>query len=87
MPRLSLLSRSALLACVVMASSRATAQGRTAPTSLCTETVVRDTTSPVWREIWTQYGRIDQAVRQKDTATLRSLIARFFMRLFGRQAG
>ena len=75
MPRLSLLSRSALLACVVMASSRATAQGRTAPTSLCTETVVRDTTSPVWREIWTQYGRIDQAVRQKDTATLRSLIA------------
>jgi tetratricopeptide (TPR) repeat protein len=75
MPRLSLLSRSALLAFVVTASSLATAQGSASPASPCTETVVRDTTSPFWREIWTQYGRIDQAVRQKDTATLRSLIA------------
>jgi hypothetical protein len=71
----SLLARSALLVVVVTGSSLATAQGRPAPTSLCTETVIRDTTSTFWREIWTQYGRIDQAVRQKDTATLRSLIA------------
>lgn len=75
MPRLSLLSRFALPVCVVAASSLATAQGTTTPTTQCTETVVRDTTSRFWREIWTQYGRIDQAVRQKDTATLRSLIA------------
>jgi len=45
------------------------------PASPCTESVVIDTTSSFWREIWTQYGRIDKAVRQKDTATLRSLIA------------
>jgi tetratricopeptide (TPR) repeat protein len=75
MPRLPLILRSALLVCVVTASSLATAQRTTSPTSPCTETVVRDTTSPFWREIWTQYGRIDQAVREKDTATLRSLIA------------
>lgn len=74
MPQLSLLSRFGLLGCVVATSSLAAAQVTTAPTSPCTETVVRDTTSP-WREIWTQYGRIDKAVRQKDTATLRSLIA------------
>lgn len=75
MPRLSRLSHSALLVYAVTASSLATAQGRTSPTSPCTETIVHDTTSSFWREIWTQYGRIDQAVRQKDTATLRSLIA------------
>lgn len=75
MLRLSLLSRSVLLVSVVTASSLATAQGVTAPTSPCTETVVRDTTSSVWREIWAQYGRIDKSVREKDTATLRSLMA------------
>ena len=75
MPQLSLLSHSALLVCVVTASSLATAQGTPSPTSPCSETVVTDTTSPVWRQIWTEYGRIDKAVRQKDTATLRSLIA------------
>ena len=75
MPQLSLLSHSALLVCVVMASSPATAQQTPFPASSCTEAVVTDTTSPVWRQIWTEYGRIDKAVRQKDTATLRSLIA------------
>src|ERR1700682_2391242 len=75
MLRLSLLSGFVLLVCVVTASSPATAQVSTALTSSCTETAVRDTTNPFWREIWTQYGRIDQAVRENDTATLRSLIA------------
>jgi hypothetical protein len=75
MPRLPFLSLCALFACAVTASSLATAQGGTVPASPCTESVVIDTTSSFWREIWTQYGRIDRAVRQKDTATLRSLIA------------
>jgi tetratricopeptide (TPR) repeat protein len=68
-------SRCVLVLCLATASSLATAQSTSVTSSTCTETVVRDTTSPVWKEIWSQYGRIDWAVRQKDTATLRSLIA------------
>jgi tetratricopeptide (TPR) repeat protein len=75
MPRLSLLSRSALLVCAAATPLLATAQVSTAQTSPCIETVVRDTTSPFWREIWKQYGRIDKSVLEKDTATLRSLMA------------
>jgi hypothetical protein len=51
------------------------AQQSTVPDTACTEQPVRDTASVVWRQIWAQYGRIDRAVRQKDTSTLRSLIA------------
>lgn len=75
MPRIPLRSRCVLLLCLTTASSLAAAQSTGATSSTCTETVVRDTTSPVWKEIWSQYGLVDRAVRQKDTATLRSLIA------------
>jgi tetratricopeptide (TPR) repeat protein len=65
-----------ILLCLALAASRLAAQGTGAGASApCNEAAVRDTASPVWRGIWAQYGLIDQAVRQKDTATLRSLIA------------
>jgi tetratricopeptide (TPR) repeat protein len=64
-----------LLLCLVMGPSLVTAQSTRTTSPTCTETVVRDTTSPVWREVWSQYGRIDRAVVEKDTATLRLLIA------------
>lgn len=76
-PRVRLKVCSSLIVCSA-AVSVATAQGTgvsATPTAPCHETVVRDTASPVWRGIWAQYGRIDRAVRLKDTATLRSLIA------------
>lgn len=68
---------SIFVACSVVVSF-ATAQDTSASatsTAPCIEIAVRDTASPVWRGIWAQYGRIDRAVRLKDTATLRSLIA------------
>jgi hypothetical protein len=64
----------ALLSFLVVMSTPAGAQIATAPLP-CAEVVVDDTTSAVWRGIWSQYGRIDRAVRQKDTTTLRTLIA------------
>lgn len=73
-PRVRSLAK-CVLWCMVTAPSLATAQATPTTSSTCTETIVRDTTNPVWKEIWSQYGRIDRAVLQKDTATLRSLIA------------
>lgn len=70
-----LLSLSAwLMACTAVP---AYAQGNTSPqpAAPCTETAVTDTLSPVWQGIWAQYGRIDEAVRRKDTTTLRAIIA------------
>jgi hypothetical protein len=67
------LALAALLACVAATPLYAPAQATVR--SSCTEAAVGDTTSPAWQGIWMQYGRIDAAVRQKDTATLRSLIA------------
>lgn len=75
MTRLSLLSCSALVVCVLTPSALVGAQEKPQPISPCTETVVRDTTSPFWQEVWAEYGRIDKAVREKDTAALRPLIA------------
>ena len=67
-----------LASAVAVSMGAAQAPADSAPTSgvpPCVEVTVRDTASPVWRAIWEQYGRIDRAVRQKDTTTLRSLIA------------
>ena len=77
-PRVRLTVCRSLIVVCSAAVSVATAQGTgvsATPTAPCHETVVRDTASPVWRGIWAQYGRIDRAVRLKDTGTLRSLIA------------
>jgi tetratricopeptide (TPR) repeat protein len=64
-----------LVLCLAHASPAA-AQNRSAEAPApCAETRIRDTTTAVWKEIWAQYGRIDEAVRRKDTTTLRSLIA------------
>jgi len=68
-------ARTTSVLCLALASSLA-AQSRSAEAPApCTETPVRDTTVAVWKEIWAQYGRIDEAVRRKDTTTLRALIA------------
>ena len=75
MPRMGSLSRCVLLWCTLTPPSLAITQITSTTSSTCTETVVRDTTSPVWQAIWSHYGRIDRALLQKDTATLRSLIA------------
>jgi tetratricopeptide (TPR) repeat protein len=64
-----------VLAAVTTAAHPALRARAFAPMDSCTEVPVRDTMSAVWRGIWTQYGRIEAAVRQKDTATLRSLIS------------
>src|SRR5829696_4297854 len=68
-------ARTTSVLCLALASSLA-AQSRSAEApAACTETPVRDTTVAVWKEIWAQYGGIDEAVRRKDTTTLRALIA------------
>ena len=64
-----------LVLCLALASSLAAQSPGAGTPAACAETRVRDTTAAVWKEIWAQYGRIDEAVRRKDTTTLRSLIA------------